>query len=71
MDSTFLDTFFFKTTPATGERDNGVTSSTFEVDEYTGDWLLIGWFLTTLTLYLLWTNEDAQKIRKKAYIYFL
>ena len=63
---------FFKTTPMTAERDNGGTSLTFEVDEYTaGERLLIGRFLTTLTLDLLWTNVDSQKIRTKAYIYFL
>ena len=50
---------FFKTTPTTVERDDEGTFSTFNEDDYKGNWLLIDRFLSTLMANLSWTKEEA------------
>ena len=43
----------------------------FDEDGYNGEWLLIGRFLKTMTTDASMTKEEAGRLRKKAYRYFL
>ena len=43
----------------------------FSKSEYDGEWLQIGRFLRTMTQDAAWTREEANRIRKKAYRFFL
>ena len=43
----------------------------FHVDDYDGKWLQIGQFLSTMALNVTWTKEEAGRIRKKSYRFFL
>ena len=43
----------------------------FDEDGYDGEWLLIGRFLKTMTTDASMTKEEAGRLRKKAYRYFL
>ena len=49
-------------TPALNEFDEGV---------YDGEWLQIGGFLKMMMSDVAWTTEEANRIRKKAYRFFL
>ena len=54
------------------DEDKGMTTlHTFNENEYEGEWLLIGRFLRTMMPDASWTKEEALRIRKKAYQYFL
>ena len=43
----------------------------FDEISYDGEWLLIGRFLSTMTVDGSWTKEEASQLRKKAYKFFL
>ena len=43
----------------------------FDEDSYNGEWLLIRRFLKTMTTDASMTKEEAGRLRKKAYRYFL
>ena len=43
----------------------------FDESKYDGEWLQIGRFLRTMTPDASWTREEANRIRKKAYRFFL
>ena len=43
----------------------------FNEGEYDGEWLQIGRFLRTMTPDVAWTREEANRIRKNAYRFFL
>jgi hypothetical protein len=45
--------------------------SVFKQDDYNGEMWQIGKFLSSMTPLTSWTKEEAQKIRKKAYKFFL
>ena len=62
---------FFKTAPLSAEDKDMQTLHAFNENEYEGEWLLIGRFLRTLTGDTSLTKEEALRIRKKAYRYFL
>jgi transposase InsO family protein len=62
---------FFKMARLSAEDKDTQTLHAFNEDEYEGEWLLIGRFLRTMTMDASLTKEEAQRIRKKAYQYFL
>ena len=62
---------FFKTARLSAEDRNTQTLHAFNEDKYEGEWLLIGRFLRTLTTDTSLTKEEALRVRKKAYRYFL
>ena len=43
----------------------------FNEDEYDGEWLQIGRFLKTMAPDVTWTREEASRMRKKEYHFFL
>ena len=47
------------------------TLNEFDEKDYEGEWLLIGMLLSTMALDVSWTKEEAGRIRKKAYRFFL
>ena len=62
---------FFKTAQASiDDRDVRVLHA-FNESEYEGEWLHIGKFLSSMTVDSSWSKEEAQRLRKKAYKYFL
>ena len=62
---------FFKSARLSAEDKDTQTLHAFNEDDYKGEWLLIGRFLRTLTTDGSLTMEEALRIRKKAYQYFL
>jgi hypothetical protein len=62
---------FFETTRVTTGRASTLTLNEFDESEYDGEWLLIGRFLRTMTPAAEWTKEEANRVRKKAYRFFL
>jgi hypothetical protein len=62
---------FFEAAHLTTERASTPTLNEFEESDYDGEWLLIGSFLKTMTSATEWTREEANRIRKKAYRFFL
>ena len=62
---------FFKTARLLAEDKDTQTLHAFNENEYKGEWLLIGRFLRTLTVDTSLTKEEALRIWKKAYQYFL
>jgi hypothetical protein len=62
---------FFETAHLATERVSTPTLNEFDESEYDGEWLLIGRFLRTITPATEWTREEANRIRKKAYRFFL
>ena len=47
------------------------TLNEFNESKYDGEWLQIDKFLRTLAPDVAWTKEEANRIRKKAYRFFL
>jgi hypothetical protein len=62
---------FFEAAHFLTERASTPTLNEFDESEYDGEWLLIGRFLKTMTSATEWTREEANRIRKKAYRFFL
>ena len=62
---------FFKMARLSAEDKETLNLHAFNEDEYEGEWLLIGRFLRTMTTDASLTKEEALRIRKKAYQYFL
>ena len=62
---------FFKMARLSAEDKDTLTLHAFNEDEDEGEWLLIGRFLRTMTTDASLTKEEALRIRKKAYRYFL
>jgi hypothetical protein len=62
---------FFETAHRTTERKDASALNEFDKSEYDGDWLRIGMFLKTMTPAAEWTREEACRIQKKAYRFFL
>jgi hypothetical protein len=62
---------FFETAHLTTERGSTPTLNEFDESEYDGEWLRIGMFLKTMTPAADWTREEAYRIRKTAYRFFL
>jgi hypothetical protein len=62
---------FFETARVTTGRASTPTLNDFDAREYDGEWLLIRRFLRTMTSMAEWTKEEANRIRKKAYRFFL
>ena len=54
-------------------REGGSTPALNDFDEskYDGEWLQIGGFLRTMMPDTSWTKDEANRIRKKAYRFFL
>ena len=61
---------FFKSAYITRERSTP-TLNEFREDEYNGEWLQICMFLKTMTPDVVWTKDEATRIRNKVYRYFL
>jgi hypothetical protein len=55
----------------TTERASTPTLNEFDESEYNGEWLLIRRFLKTMTSAAEWTREEANRIQKKVYRFFL
>ena len=49
---------FFNEAPTIAKRDGDSTFSLFNEEEYEGDWIFIGRFLTTLMINPSWTREE-------------
>jgi hypothetical protein len=62
---------FFEAAHLVTERANTPTLNEFDETEYDGEWLIIGRFLRTMTPAAEWTKEEANRVRKKAYRFFL
>jgi hypothetical protein len=62
---------FFEAPHLATERASTPTLNGFDENEYEGEWLLIGRFLKTMTPATEWTKEEANRIRRKAYRFFL
>ena len=62
---------FFESTQVTARGRSTPALNEFNEDEYEGEWLRVGRFLKTLTPDEVWTKEEANRIRKKAYRFFL
>jgi hypothetical protein len=62
---------FFETAHLATGRAGTPTLNEFDESEYDGEWLLIGRFLKTMTPAAEWMKEEANRIRKKAYRFFL
>jgi hypothetical protein len=62
---------FFKAAHLATERGSTPTLNEFNESEHDGEWLQIGRFLKTMTPVTEWTREEACRIRKKAYRFFL
>ena len=62
---------FFEAAYVTTGRESTPTLNDFDESKYDGEWLQIGEFLKTMTPDAAWTKEEANRIRKKAYRFFL
>jgi hypothetical protein len=62
---------FFKAAHLATERGGTPALNEFDESEYDGEWLRIERFLKTMTPTPEWTKEEAGRIRKKAYRFFL
>jgi hypothetical protein len=62
---------FFEAAHFTTKRASTPMLNEFDESEYNGEWLLIGRFLKMMTTAMEWTREEANRIRKKAYRFFL
>ena len=62
---------FFKSTLMKVNKRSTSPLNEFDEDEYDGEWLLIGRFLSTMTTNVSWTKDEASRLRKKAYKFFL
>ena len=61
----------FEATYVTTRRGSTPALNEFDESKYDGEWLQIGGFLRTMTLDAAWTKEETNRIRKKAYQFFL
>jgi hypothetical protein len=62
---------FFEAAHLTIERGSTPTLNEFDESEYDGEWLQIRRFLKMITSTAPWTREETNRIRKKAYRFFL
>ena len=62
---------FFKAAQLSAKDRGTPTLHAFNENEYEGEWLLIGRFLSSMMADASWTKEEALQIRKKSYQYFL
>ena len=62
---------FFKSARLRTERQSTPPVNDFNEDGYSGEWLLVGRFLKTMTTDAEMSAEEAGRLRKKAYRYFL
>jgi hypothetical protein len=62
---------FFEAAHLATERGGTPALNEFNESEYDGEWLQIGRFLKTMTPVAKWTREEASRVRKKAYRFFL
>ena len=62
---------FFEAANVTTEGGRTPTLNHFDGSKYDGEWLQIGGFLRTMTPDTSWTKDEANRIRKKAYRFFL
>ena len=71
FDNEEVDVDFFEFARLRANTHNTPTLNEFNEDDYKGEWLLIGRFLSTMVLNVTWTKHEAWRIRKKAYRLFL
>ena len=62
---------FFETAYVTTRKRSTTALTELGESKYDGEWLQIGGFLKTMNLDVAWTKEEANRIRKKAYRFFL
>ena len=62
---------FFESAYVMTRKGSTLALNEFDKGRYDGEWLQIGGFLKTMTLGAAWTREEANRIRKKAYRFFL
>ena len=62
---------FFEVAYVTTGRENTPMFNDFDESKCNGEWLQIGGFLKTMTPDAAWTKDEANRIRKKAYQFFL
>ena len=58
---------FFESAQLSANGRSTLALHAFNEDDYEGEWLLIGRFLSTMVMDATWTKEEANPIRKKAY----
>ena len=62
---------FFETVYVTTDRESTPALNDFDESKYDGEWLQIGGFLRTMMPDASWSKDEANRIRKKAYRFFL
>ena len=62
---------FFKTAYVMTREGSTPTVNEFDGSKCDGEWLQIGGFLKTMTPNAAWKKEEANRVRKKAYRFFL
>ena len=62
---------FFESAQVMAKGRGAPALNEFNENEYEEEWLRIGRFLRTLTPDVVWTNDETNRIRKKAYYFFL
>ena len=62
---------FFKTAYVMTREGSTPTVNEFDGSKCDGEWLQIGGFLKTMTPDAAWKKKEANRIRKKAYRFFL
>ena len=62
---------FFGSANVTTRKGNTPALNEFDESRYDGEWLQIGRFLRMMTPDGAWTREEASRVRKKAYRFFL
>ena len=62
---------FFEEAYLTTGRESTPTLNDFDESKNNGEWLQISGFLKTMTPGAAWTKEEANRIRKKGYRFFL
>ena len=62
---------FFEAAYVTTRKGSTPTLNEFDKSKYDGEWLQIDGFLKTMTPDAVWTKEKTNRIRKKAYRFFL
>ena len=62
---------FFEAAYVTTRKGSTLALNEFDERKFDGEWLQIGGFLMTMTPNVAWTKEETNRIRKKAYRFFL
>ena len=62
---------FFESAQMMANKRSTPAMNEFNEDDYEGEWVLIGRFLSTMTTDASWAKEEASRLGKKEYKFFL